>query len=344
MLQGVHRALDGAEALRHRFWRLGARTSLGRAALRDRTTRLSLLAAFHVSVALALTAVAPTWLLLLGPLVLGVPHVVADVRYLLLRPRWRPNATALALIVVPLAGMTALRLTAMAGVSPLPRAELACGVAAVLGAIAGGRGPAPRRALLALTTLALGALAMTSPRDAALVVGHAHNLVAIGLWLAWMRPHAGDRRVLGALVLYGAAALLILSGAISPLSSAPAAGLSLPQMTATLAPDLPQPWATRLVLLFAFAQAIHYSAWLRLSPQSPQHMPRPAPPTLRRAWRELTSDLGRTAVTLAVIGTLAVPVVALCWDAEATRRGYLGAVLFHGWLELAVVAWLLSRR
>ena len=44
-----------------------------------------MLAAFSVAVALACTLAAPLSLLTLGPLCLGVPHLVADLRYLVVR-------------------------------------------------------------------------------------------------------------------------------------------------------------------------------------------------------------------------------------------------------------------
>lgn len=53
--------------------------------------RLGAPAILHLAVALLLTGVAPLWLLLVGPLILGVPHIVADIRYLLLRDPGRPG-------------------------------------------------------------------------------------------------------------------------------------------------------------------------------------------------------------------------------------------------------------
>lgn len=41
---------------------------------------------FTVAIAFALTLGVPFWLLALGPIVWGVPHVVADIRYLIIRP------------------------------------------------------------------------------------------------------------------------------------------------------------------------------------------------------------------------------------------------------------------
>ena len=87
--------LRAADAVRQQAWRLATRTAFGRRCARERQTRLAMLAIVHLSAALLLTGIAPLWLLLVGPLILGVPHIVADIRYLLLRAPGRPLIGAL---------------------------------------------------------------------------------------------------------------------------------------------------------------------------------------------------------------------------------------------------------
>ena len=53
--------------------------------VRDRELRVSVLFSAVVVTALVGTLIAPLWLLILGPLVWGVPHVAADIRYLVVR-------------------------------------------------------------------------------------------------------------------------------------------------------------------------------------------------------------------------------------------------------------------
>ena len=82
--------------------------------------------------------------------------------------------------------------------------------------------------------------------------------------------------------------------------------------------------ASRLILIFAFAQALHYVAWLVWIPAL-----RPAPWS-RAAW------LGVAAVSLLV------PLEALHRPVEV-RATYLSLVSFHAWFELAIAAHLLVR-
>ncbi len=66
-----------------------------------------------------------------------------------------------------------------------------------------------------------------------------------------------------------------------------AAGYHLGQ----LAPGLAEPWALRLVLLFAFAQAVHYGIWLRLIPE--EDRPQPSPRTYAASFRPSSATSGR---------------------------------------------------
>src|SRR5580704_2483847 len=69
----------------------------------DRETRVAVVGTASVVAAFAATALAPVWLLLLGPIVLGVPHVVADVRYLVARPGLHRRRALWVLAGAPLA-------------------------------------------------------------------------------------------------------------------------------------------------------------------------------------------------------------------------------------------------
>jgi len=130
----------------------------------------------------------------------------------------------------------------------------------------------------------------------------------------------------GAIALGAADRLLDVAAAWE----APATGLDFGSLTATLAPDLAAMPALRVVLLYAFAQALHYIVWLAL-------IPRLATPR-----RSLRQDLGTLPLALAGAVSLAVPLAG--WAAPGRVRAiYLSLVLFHGWLELAVIAHLWAR-
>ena len=338
-------ALGPLDAVRRALWRLGCRLRLGRDAVTDRSLRLSLVAGGHILVAFALTAVAPLWLLLLGPIVLGVPHVASDLRYLVIRPPLPLGRAPIVAILVGLGAMTALRVGAALGGPLLLGPEVALGGGAILGAIALTPGRARWRPAALVAVAGLTVYGVLHPADTALWVGHLHNLVAFVWWLSLARDGGPWRRVAWVAALYVAAVVAILAGALDGLFalawSGDAAGLEVDGLAATLAPGAEPVMAVRLVTLFAFAQSIHYAVWLRLVPQ--RLAPRKAPPSLARSVRDLRADLGVWGLRAVVAMSVLVPLFALV-DAYETRSLYLLLVLFHGWLELAVLGALVVAR
>ena len=329
--------MDVAEAVRRGAWRLGVRTAWGRACARDRAVRVGTLAAMHLATSLGLVLVAPLWVLLLGPLVLGVPHVVGDLRYLLIRRHGGPGWAALLPAGIPLLAMTALRAASVAGLGVFPRWELACGVATVLGFVS--TAPAGRGLRVAVSGLVLvaGALALDHALLAALVLGHAHNLVGVGLWLTLACRRRAVRAPWLLALTFAAILVALLTGALEPVSglSAPVEGFEFGELVDTLAPGLDPTLGFRLVLAFAFAQSVHYAVWTRLLPGALSDGP--AAPTLRRALRALRADVGAWGVRAAVVGAILVPAMGVM-DPVGTRALYLSLVLFHGWLELGAAA------
>ena len=320
------------EALR-RGW-LRALGPAARPLWRDPELRGALLGALAVGSALLATLVAPLWLLALSPLVLGVPHLLADLRYLVARPGLHRRP----LLVVGVGG-------------PLLAAGLGLGMRAGLGAILMALlcvdGSRWRKAAGAGLVLAA---AYWGYRDGyytlELGLAHLHNGVGVVLWWLW-RPR---RRALHLvpLLLFAAAGALLLLGAVQPLAAAlsevagPAA-LPLDWQLTVLTPGLSPVWALRLLLLYAYAQAVHYSVWLRLIPEEDRD--RPTPRTFRASLVALRADLGAPLLAVATVVGVGLALWALR-DLMAARTGYFRLALFHGYLELCALAmwWVAGQR
>jgi hypothetical protein len=188
--------------------------------------------------------------------------------------------------------------------------------------------------LLLCAAGALGALGTAGD----VVFAHAHNAVAVLCWLAW-RPRAGRLHWL-VLALCLAATGLLLSGLVDPIFIASGvldwapAGLGLGAHVGQLAPGVGGPLGVRLVLAFAFAQAMHYAVWLRLLPE--EDRPRPTPRGYRASYAALERDFGRPALLAFAALAAAIAGWAL-FDLAAARAGYLRFALFHGHLEVAAL-------
>ena len=297
----------------------------------DRARRVAWLGGGSVVLAFGLTVAAPLWLLALGPLLLGVPHLLADFRYLVVRPGLHRRTALCALAALPL---LACGFGAPAWVGLLAMAV------AVLGARCGW---ALRLAgLAAWAAMTWAAIADESAFVLAFV--HLHNAMALALWWA-LRPR--DRRALVVVALVLAGVALLLVGALDPVVAAaggwqvPLAIPGLDSNAQAYAPGAEVPWAMRVVLSFAFLQAVHYAVWLRLVPEDAR--PRPAPRPFRASWRALRDDLGRPLLGLALLLALGIAIWGAV-DLIAARAGYLRLATFHGYLELAVAALLVLER
>ncbi len=300
----------------------------------DRARRVRWLGVFSVVSALLVTAVVPLWSLALGPVILGVPHLLSDVRYLVVRPGLHKQWGTLLLMAAPLVAISF-------GVTP------AIGLLAVLPAtLFGPKLRWGRLGLVLLGWLGLSALALQFAFEFMLAFVHLHNVVAVLLWWALV-----PRRAAMAWVPLSIAAALatIFSGALDPLLtlsggwSAPWTETSFTEfVTSTTPTDLEPTLAAHLVLSFCFLQSVHYAMWLRLVPDDARD--RRAPRTFLASWQALADDFGRPFLLLVLALALGIAGWGL-WSLAEARLGYLQLAGFHGYLELAIAArWLVHGR
>jgi hypothetical protein len=312
------------DAARHAV--LSALGPLGRRLLRERGLRVAISGTAIVGLALALTATAPLWLLAVGPLLLGVPHLVADVRYLVIRPGNHRRRALSVLCGIPL-------LAVSAGAAPH------VGLLAVAGAFLAARAPWPRRAIGAVLAATLAVVVWRTAAVSTLVLAHLHNFLAVAIWWTW-RPHGDGWRLLP-LASFAAGIALIASGLMDPLlvgtlePSFAHPDLNVDTYVAWFAGGLEGAWGLRLVLLFAFAQSVHYGIWLRLIPE--EDRARETPRTFASSYRVLRADFGGWGLAAVLLLALGIAVWGI-FDLAAASFGYFRLALFHGYLEFAALA------
>lgn len=332
LARGVIPLVSGADLLRRRAWWLASRTQAGRSLLGQRDLRLVAMAGTHALALFAAALFAPLAMLLLGPLLFGVPHFVADVRYLLLdRARPLPRR-ALFAIAPPLVALTLLPLVPDSVVDPSAALWIAGTIAIAAGITTASRRMAP---LLACALVALALLPLA--RIAILAFVQLHNAVALAVWLARWRAPARAKTAAAALLLLPA--FLLVSGPCDALLAGSMAksfaGLGFAQILDSVAPGAAPLFAMRAVALFAYGQAVHYVVWLRLLPQA--DAPGPAPLSFSRGLAGLRRALGTPLFLVAIAASIALPMYAIL-DPLRARDLYLLVVASHGWLELAVLA------
>jgi hypothetical protein len=297
------------------------------------------------------------------PIVLGVPHIANDLRYLVLPlPRRQVvlSLVACALLVALKAAALVTGASLLAGMSLL-RGEMVVVAMWLLGMLALDR-PERRAHVIArhrvatpTTTAAASAPTTTTatattaaapgssvrygawllagtaavaivalPIQFAIAAAFLHNVVAIVAWLVVKRPARRDAlAVLGAIA--GALAILAVAG---PAVAAWTGGATSPWLTVDKAAHvmfggLPLATARACMIGFVFLQAVHYAVWLDWIPRGTPRLP-------TRPWLAVTA------------GTLAVIAAALV-DAAWARTTYLALATFHIYLELVVLTAVVAR-
>ncbi len=323
----LQRPIAAIDALRGRTLRIVGPLAPG--LLRDREVRVTVYGLVAIAAALALTVLAPMLLLAVGPVVLGAPHLVADVRYLVARPGlhrrigfWLCVAgSACASFVYPHASVS---------------------MAAIVGAALVARVSWARRGAVALLGLALVGVCVRHGSVADIVLAHAHNAIAVVMFALWSRRTSRLHwLVVGAFVLALAAIGLGALDASPTRRFSESALYDSDLLVASLAPIADPVLAVRAVLAFAFAQSVHYAVWLRLVPE--QDRPRPGLRSFGSSLRALVSDLGVPVFALAFIMMVGLAAWA-CISLAAARDGYLRLAIFHGPLELGAATLLLLER
>ena len=298
-----------------------------------------------IAVAFVASIVVPAALLVVSPVLLGVVHVGADVRYLVRREGFTRRAEAL--FCGGCAALLALRGAEMVVPTALPyaRVEL-CAAAAWIAAaafFAAGDGAARARAAgVALVVAGLVALGWPRPDLFRIVFAHAHNVVAVVLWAAlffrWRRAS------LIPMALIAVALFVILRGATLPyvvhFGGYAAFGGDIFAAATELAPHVTGALGPSIALSYVFLQAVHYMAWLVWIPESATRTQGTL--TFRMTLKGLDRDLGRVWLSVIAFSAIAVVVAAL-FDAARARAAYLSLAAFHGYLELAAVAYLATR-
>jgi hypothetical protein len=310
-------ALHVLDRLRHGFLILlgPARRSL----ICDREVRVATMAALALGFGFLCVLTVPLWLLALGPIVMGVPHVVSDIRYLVVQPGlhrrrelWLTAGAPLLMMSLGLPALGALMASMGYLLATWSSSRRHLGALVLLGSLLGG--------------------AFLFPLAADTLFAHLHNVIGVLVWLLWRRRErslqwgvVAAAAILAALILFAPLPVWTLSGPGTQ---------TLEDHAALLAPGFSATWGMRLVLFFAFAQSLHYGVWLRLVPDEarPRHTPR----TFTASWQALRLDLGAPLLGLAVLSA-AVVVGWACFNLAQARTVYLAVASFHGGLEVVTL-------
>jgi hypothetical protein len=296
--------------------------------------------AIGVLVAGALALAAPLDVVVFGLLVVGLTHVLFELRYVIGRyPAVARGGTAI-IVQATLGIVVACRLLAS---SPFSRTIEISTWGALLGAaVVFVARRSPRLVIAGLAVVAVAtAIALAHPRDWLVVQAHLHNLVPVAFLWDWSARHL-DRpsRIRLRAVTVGWAVVvpaLFLSGALDPLLATGSGwAVRVFGLDSAFATVTPPAWREgimplRLLGAFAFAQVVHYVVWIwflpRHAPETTAAFAATPPGRWLRGGRFFAVVIGLTAVVIAV--------AASDYGDGRTLYGAFGA--YHAYLEYPVL-------
>lgn len=265
----------------------------------------------------------------------GLPHVLAELRYVARRFGGRWPAGAVTATLALLAAIVALRIAALTGALPAATTRpielaLVAGLAALTLPALWRRGPL-RAVLGGLLIAAVAWGAAADPITTAILLAGLHNLTPLGFIAEATAGRARRRALLLAGSAFIALPLLIALGL--PYAALHALGALAPEYgplaAGPLAAHLPvylpaaardAPWALHAFSALVFLQCAHYAAVLHVLPRLAGD-----PPPVRL----------RLGAALALVGALTLLAFAL--DFTGSRRLYGVAAAVHAWIEVPVL-------
>jgi hypothetical protein len=336
-------AVAPLDVARRAALRLATRSEALTSVLGRRDTRIAALGSAQVLLLLCLTMRSPVAMYFVGPVLFGVVHIAAGVRYLVLRLAV-PRAFLVGSLVLG-ALLTLVRLCIgmhVANATLGARADTAIGVGWVaLGLLLRVR-DWPSRLAVSAGALGVGWIVVAHALLVDLLLVHLHNVAAFVIWVVLFRARRGWAYAPVVLAVLGV--LLLASGVALPWTRQHdgllAFGARASRLAAGLTPGARPELAAALLGVLVFLQSVHYAVWTSWIPQD--CLVGEGTPTFRMSVRSLVADFGPVALTLIVLAVLAFAVAAVV-DVRLSVSWYMALARAHVWLELAVLAYFAGR-
>ena len=321
----------------------------------NRAHRLLFLFTLALIFNLTASVLFPLWVLILGPMVYGVPHIFASMRYVhyavadvdqIKETRLRLNTfrflTAVWTLVTVFRLLTDTRFgySALAGQNPMLPELISLGVTFA------GCAYLYRKSLLRVT---LGFLLLAPFLWAAWVLPLAttgaliliHNVIGYLYWFQSAKTLQEKKTALYCVSLFVIANALIFTGAFDFAYKAfsPAGQLRWANLEYSELGKLIAPWSEsyvtwfHCVVAYAFGQSLHYFVWLKAIPDQNHH--HDVPTSFKQSYKLMLSDFGVSLGKWVIAGCLASVAVWLFMRMPEARVVYFALAAYHGYLEIA---------
>jgi hypothetical protein len=274
----------------------------------------------------------PLWVLLVGPLLLGVPHLVSSLRYV-------PQLTNIKLLSVPLVGglfifVAAVRLAF--GSWGVNNVELASGLL-LIGLVSFYYKEKKMNVFFSIFLLGgLFAATLSYPLETIGALILAHNFIAFFFWLN-RAPSQADKMTAGlSLVIFSVMTAAILLGFFDSWMSNRMFeifnGFNDNSIGSQIFPHADMIVWSRAVSAYALGQGIHYFVWLKAIPE--QELPYEHTTNFTYSLKLLRSNMGNRIIYFTGLILIGILAFALLRNFVEARFIYLSLAAFHGYFEI----------
>ena len=285
-----------------------------------RSLRICLTASFAIPCILLFSWCAPLWQLLLGPIVLGIPHLVGDVRYLVLQKNLHKKLWFWWGTILPFGLYVCFQqpYLAMIGVCT-------CAIYT------------QHHQHLWIKSIALLGLFLSYLEPYLFIFSllHLHNIIALWIWWKWRKNRSLWECTPIVLCILALFVLCLFGPAPFAFSIFPPE-LPYAYFSRNIVPISLEAYSHELILSYAFLQSMHYLVWIRLIPEEARQQP--SPRSFYKSAQYLLRDFGKIMFAGILLSMLILFIGAL-YSPKQARFGYLTLISFHGFLELAFLCY-----
>ncbi len=304
----------------------------------DRRSRL--LTSFIVGGAfsLLLSSAVPLWMLAVGPVLFGLPHLVASFRYSSDLEFRKPFVTAALILSAIVCLIRLAQMKHWVGYGNSNAIEITALALLFLSMTLFFKARADRWRIFAIL-VPLFVLSWTFPFPTIGALILIHNLVAFFYWYRAARTTADRQVVSVSLAVFILANLAIFGGIFdsfffyfSTTGESSLLGMKVWEIGSLVLPGTIQyEWLARATVAYAFGQSIHYFIWLRVIPE--QSLKNGTPTSFRQSLFYLRRDLGPRLAKFSILLVIALSSVWALNEFSWARIVYLSVAAFHGYSE-----------
>ncbi len=297
----------------------------------------------------------PLWVLLIGPIIYGLPHIYSSIRYLHYSLADKNQKTvgvqAFNFLTSIFAGVSIIRLLSEVQIidgdflsSSSNTLELLSFIITFLGLAIIYRKSLTKVVFALIFIIPFLLLAWLSPIWIMGVLVLLHNIIAFLYWIVAAKNSSEKKVAYFATLIFIIISTLIFLGVFDSVYKlyTPASALAWADIDYSKLGKMIVPWSANYitwfhsVVAYAFGQSLHYFVWMKAIPD--QHHSHQVPTSFRQCYQKLTLDFTKNQLMVIVLSLLVMILVWTFVKLPIARVIYFSLAAYHGYMEMAALA------